>query len=672
MINSIESNGNTDTISLFGKLCTINICGLSQRSNMMLGKFTHDKDILLLGVQETGTNKQWRSLPNMKTYIDTNNQLNKGCAIMVKNDAMFTQLPELSKMSSGIDSVWGMLSWNGKRYIIGNVYLKLDYLSGVKDFLKMLDCAHNLSRHHRCAGVIAMGDFNARHYIWNDNVVNKYGKFIEENMDWSRFCVQAPSSCTFLAKNGSSHIDFFITSTQLDNFVGETTADHFVNLYSGAPIRGHVPVIMGLKTKVPNQKTELKKKLDLSSIDWFNWTRDIEVALSSQRIDDLSNDEDFTKLWETINSIIEAATKENCQTKVISNHSKPYWTKELSQLSQNLSNSLKAYLTRNTDDAFAAYETSKDAFEEERQRACQKFIMDKTKNLNRSQANRFWKEFDRLFKPPSDQMVEALIRKDGTILTDNKEIEFEMFQTFFEARHIEESANKFNNQFYNEVNSLYEEIKEGGFQPNPHCQDSFQESSALYNPITEWEIMTAIKSIKSPAASFDNCQFHPSMLKHLESNAILALSRLFTLCLRNGKWIWNNSNIIFLKKDGKQSYSVPGAYRPITISSYIGKLMERILAHRLEKYLSKIGMIDENQEGFSKGRNTIRYLHRLTAGIKGDILKKLTVICLFIDFEKAFDSVWKKGLIVKLWNVGVHGCYLRTIDSFLFGRTVVY
>ena len=51
-------------------------------------------------------------------------------------------------------------------------------------------------------------------------------------------------------------------------------------------------------------------------------------------------------------------------------------------------------------------------------------------------------------------------------------------------------------------------------------------------------------------------------------------------------------------------------------------------------------------------------------------MKKLTVLCLFIDFEKAFDSVWKKGLIVKLWKTGVHGCYLSTIDSFLFGRTV--
>ena len=71
-----------------------------------------------------------------------------------------------------------------------------------------------------------------------------------------------------------------------------------------------------------------------------------------------------------------------------------------------------------------------------------------------------------------------------------------------------------------------------------------------------------------------------------------------------------------------------------------------LLAKRLETYLSDIGLIDSNQEGFSKGRNTVRYLHRLTAGIKGDITIRLTVLCLFIDFEKAFDSVWKKGLIV--------------------------
>jgi hypothetical protein len=198
---------------------------------MMLDKFANDNDILLMGVQETGSSRQWRTLSNMKTFEDTNNQFNKGCSVMVKSDVMFTQLTEIS------NTVWGLLSWNGKKYLVGNVYLKLEYISGVKEFLSMLDRANDLSRYHRCAGVIAMGDFNARHVIWNDTVVNKYGKFLEDNLDWSKFCVQAPSSCTFLAKNGSSHIDFFITSTKLDNLIGHTAANHFVNLYSGAPVQ---------------------------------------------------------------------------------------------------------------------------------------------------------------------------------------------------------------------------------------------------------------------------------------------------------------------------------------------------------------------------------------------------------------------------------------------------
>ena len=66
----------------------------------------------------------------------------------------------------------------------------------------------------------------------------------------------------------------------------------------------------------------------------------------------------------------------------------------------------------------------------------------------------------------------------------------------------------------------------------------------------------------------------------------------------------------------------------------------------------------------------MRYLNRLHLSVKGDIDKKLTVLCLFLDMEKAFDSVWKKGLIAKLYKYGVSGQYLRIIDDFLTNRLV--
>ena len=117
------------------------------------------------------------------------------------------------------------------------------------------------------------------------------------------------------------------------------------------------------------------------------------------------------------------STTENCPKKSVSKHSKPYWTPELTTLSEKLRSDLKCYLTRNTDTALSAYQSSKSIFEEARKHACQQFIMKKTNNLNTSQANRFWKELKQLFKPPSNQMVEALLSENGSILTENAEIE---------------------------------------------------------------------------------------------------------------------------------------------------------------------------------------------------------------------------------------------------------
>ena len=60
------------------------------------------------------------------------------------------------------------------------------------------------------------------------------------------------------------------------------------------------------------------------------------------------------------------------------------------------------------------------------------------------------------------------------------------------------------------------------------------------------------------------------------------------------------------QKKGKESYAAPGAYRPISLTSYIGKILEKILADRHNLYILKIGLVDPSQEGFCKGRNTVR------------------------------------------------------------------
>ena len=72
----MDKNCHSVTSGCSELMCSINICGLSQRSHFMLNKYIYDKDIAVIGIQETGKvdKTQNRSLHNMKSFWDTNDQ----------------------------------------------------------------------------------------------------------------------------------------------------------------------------------------------------------------------------------------------------------------------------------------------------------------------------------------------------------------------------------------------------------------------------------------------------------------------------------------------------------------------------------------------------------------------------------------------------------------------
>ena len=134
------------------------------------------------------------------------------------------------------------------------------------------------------------------------------------------------------------------------------------------------------------------------------------------------------------------------------------------------------------------------------------------------------------------------------------------------------------------------------------------------------EINKFIKKTNMNKVSLDNYQMHPRMLHNLGTKAINLIQRLFNMCLLKSRWVWSRAEVIFLKKEGKETYAAPGSYRPISITSYIGKLLEKIIAARIVRFLTKKGYYDTEQEGFTAGRNTVRYLNRLNLEIKTDLL----------------------------------------------------
>ena len=187
---------------------------------------------------------------------------------------------------------------------------------------------------------------------------------------------------------------------------------------------------------------------------------------------------------------------------------------------------------------------------------------------------------------------------------------------------------------------------------------SSPDSHILNGEIKTEEVVLGIKALKLGKASSSD-KISNDILKLLNNDNIVFLTKLFNCCFRKSIYPWNNSLITPLHKKG--SKEDPDNYRAVAVSSVIGKLFSTILLDRLIKF-RKLNCPDSvNQLGFTKGAQT--YDHILTMlSIAGKYKKlKKKVFAVFVDFKKAFDSVCRAALFYKLSNNGITGNFYNIL-----------
>jgi len=100
---------------------------------------------------------------------------------------------------------------------------------------------------------------------------------------------------------------------------------------------------------------------------------------------------------------------------------------------------------------------------------------------------------------------------------------------------------------------------------------------------------------------------------------------------------WKRANVTPLFKKGSKGN--PGNYRPISLTSYIGKVMESILKDKMFDHLVNNKLINKSQHGFTPKRscltNLLEFLEFVTEAVdRGEL-----VDVIYLDFQKAFDKV---------------------------------
>ena len=195
--------------------------------------------------------------------------------------------------------------------------------------------------------------------------------------------------------------------------------------------------------------------------------------------------------------------------------------------------------------------------------------------------------------------------------------------------------------------------------------------SSFCSPFSLAEFLAAASNLSSSTATGPDKVAYP-MLKHLPRSGMDFLLHIFNLSWSSHSFpsIWKTSSIIPIHKTGKPLDS-PASFRPISLTSCVSKLFERIILSRLLFFLESNSILSPRQAGFHPGRSTLDQILYLSQSISDGFNKPRPgsrTILSTIDFSKAFDSVWHPALYHKLISAGPPPCFARWTQSFLSGR----
>ena len=109
-------------------------------------------------------------------------------------------------------------------------------------------------------------------------------------------------------------------------------------------------------------------------------------------------------------------------------------------------------------------------------------------------------------------------------------------------------------------------------------------------------------------------------------------------------------------------------YRPISLLSCIGKILEKCIQKYILQYLNVENIITPSQSGFRQGDSTIYQLLNIYDDFSIALDNRTPTQAIFFDISKAFDRVWHRGLLHKLHGVGIRGQLLTWIHSYLENR----
>ena len=480
--------------------------------------------------------------------------------------------------------------------------------------------------------LIMTGDFNIRDSIWDpyfpyhssisDDLIMIADSF---DLSLSSPVIPGPTRFSDTAGEANSVIDLMFlrsASEELDRHL--ILPDHRLSS-DHAPLTIDISIdaeiIQSAKTSIlPGSEEEEK------------FIHEVTLNLSSINTSNIDSSEELDLVVNQIGFFISSAWAKNAKRARISKHSKQWWT-------QSCSSAISKYRTDRSLANWKAYKATV--------REAKRTFFD-SKILEIANSRRGPWELMNWTKKRNLPATEAIQLNGSPCLS---------LDSLWDALH-----QSFNNALHRQVDlSILDEIERKPHNP--------------WNPFSSNEFKSAINKCSDHSAPGpDKMSWRHWKLILANDDCLSKITRIADACFDLGHWpnYFKTSTTIVIPKPNKQSYDNPKAFRPIVLLNTLGKLIEKVIAERIQFTVASNDFIHPCQLGGLKFKSTSDAGIALTHIIRSGWVKGKSTSTLAYDISQFFPSLNHRLLVLILEKAGLDSKVSNFFASYLIQRSTKY
>jgi ribonuclease HI/exonuclease III len=495
---------------------------------------------------------------------------------------------------------------------------------------------------------IILGDTNAHSVMWDNNLPSDRpdvrGGKIENWMTRTGMACLNTGEPTHHSKrrtptsSGSAPDTAFVHPSLLDKISWEVPKD----LGLGSD---HMPIIMKFDTNIPTVNDKPVYRWDLAKADWREYTRETDKLPKIYPTDSLN------KLEKKLRKHITKAANKHVRKKKITQDSKCWLTPTIKTAIAER-NGLQKTIGTTRDQWTAACARVSNLVTEEKRKRWKEYV----ESLDRTTDSRkVWRTIRAMDGRNPPQNKNEALNVDGVDYVEDKDKAEQFAKTYrgfakLPIRREDRRMRKDNRNWMGQQTALQA------------CEVEFSMS----------EMERVIEETKNNKAAGED-EIPYELIKHLGRKAKELLLAIYNRCWAGeeipSKWL--TAIIKPLLKEGKDQKKTI-SYRPVSLTACLGKILEKMVADRLMHVLESRRLLNDNQAGFRQGRCTTDQVLKLVQEASDQMHAEGSnhrLIATFFDYEKAFDKVWRDGLLHKMIEQDIPRRFVKYVRHFLSNRT---